>query len=298
MAELAYAHAGIARDAQSAGDTETAEWHDEQHRSLVDEVLAKDPLHPTVNAHRVWEMFRIPDLPRAAMYAERALGSEPTHFGALTSAGELFTRLGRAEQAIPILRYATERDPLNWYHFDNLAKAYMHTGQYSAAEEACRVQLVLNPGSGEYSAGWCIGMALLQQGKASEALQYFDENVGYDPLRWHGKTLALHDLGRDDDARSELAKLHEVDPREPIIHWIIGTAYAWIGETDKAFAAFEKQREQGFMVFTSVAESPLYANLPDDPRWQSLMASVGRDPDFLASVEFNPTLPAEIRLQK
>lgn len=297
MLELASVHGHSANVAMWTGDVEAAERHDERKRFLLDEVLARDPGHSAANATWAWEAFAIPDLPLAAEYAERALESEPTNFGAITTAGEVLVRLGRAELAIPILRYATERDPLASYHFENLAGAYMSAGQYELAEETYRVQLILNPG--DDLAKWGIGRALLLQGKASEALQYLDENLDAShPLLWHGKTLALHDLGRDDDARSELAKLHEVDPREPIIHWIIGTAYAWIGETDKAFAAFEKQREQGFMVFTSVAESPLYANLPDDPRWQSLMASVGRDPDFLASVEFNPTLPAEIRLQK
>ena len=172
----------------------------------------------------------------------------------------------------------------------------MSVGQYELAEEARRVELVLSPD--DDFTKWGIGLALLLQGKTSEALQYFDENLdAQHPLRWHGKVLALHDLGRTDEALAELAKLLEVDPGTPIIHWLIGTAYAGIGETDKAFAYLEKQREEGRWLFTSVAESPLYANLPADPRWESFMASVGRDPDFLASVEFNPTLPSEINLK-
>jgi adenylate cyclase len=294
MLELASVHGWSGDVAMWNGDVEAAEWHNERKRFLLDEVLARDPGHSAGNATWAWEAFSIPDLPLAAKYTERALESEPTNFGAITTAGEVLVRLGRAEQAIPILRYATERDPLSSYHFDNLAGAYMSAGQYELAEEAYRVQLVLEPDNDNWT-GWGIGLALLLQGKANEALQYFDENMDDMPLRWHGKTLALNDLGRTDDARSELDKLLEVDPGTPIIHWLIGTAYAWIGETDKAFASFEKQREQGSMVFTSVGDSPLYANLPDDPRWQPFLASVGRDPDFLASVEFNPTFPSEIR---
>ncbi len=297
MAKLAYSHAGSAEDAKAAGDTETAERHEEQFRSLVDEVLAKDPWHPVVNAYRVWDMFAIPDLPRAAMYAERALRSEPTHFGALTSAGEVFTRLQRPAQAIPILRYVVERDPVNSYHFDNLAKAYFHAGQFALAEEVTRVSLVLSPDDG--FSQWSIGLALLMQGKSSEALQQFDENLGDDhPLRWQGRALALHSLGRTDEARSELAKLLEVGAGVPIIHWLIGTAYAWIGETDEAFDAFETQREWATWIFTSAGDSPLYANMKDDPRWLPFLKSVNVDPEFLASIDFNPRLPSEIRLPK
>jgi len=304
MAELAYSHESSGRQAELADDNETAEWHFKQYRSIVDEVLAQDPGHPYVNAHLAWDELLKPDLRQAAMHAERALESDPTHFGALTTAGEVLTRLWRAEMAIPILRYISERDPLSPFHFENLAKAYMNTGQYVEAEEACRVQLVLEPEGGEHFTGWCIGMALLMQGKAREALQYFDENVRYDPLRWHGKTLALHALGRTDEALAELARLLEtaklfgIEPEYDGIYWFIGTAYAWIGAMDEAFESFERQRQLFLRIFTSQSDDPLYANLRDDPRWLPFLASVNLDPDFLASVEFNPRLPAEIRLRE
>ena len=102
-------------------------------------------------------------------------------------------------------------------------------------------------------------------------------------------------LNRTDEALSELARLLEVDPGTPNIYWFIGTAYAWIGATDKAFDFFERQREVNINVFTAMGDSPLYAKLRDDPRWPPFLASVDLDPDFLASVEFNPRLPSEIR---
>ena len=226
--------------------------------------------------------------------------SEPTNPNALTTADEILTRLWRPEQAIPILRYASERDPLNVHHFENLSGAYLNAGQYDSAEEASRTLLILAPDDADWIE-YDIGLALLLQGKASEALHHFDEYVGdVNPLRWHGKTLALHDLGRTEDALSELARVLEVDPgpgRE-VIYWLIGTAYAWIGATDEAFGFFEKQRELHAWAFTSMGNSPLYANLRDDPRWRPFLASVKLDPDFLASVEFNPRLPSEIRLRE
>lgn len=297
MAELAFSHGSSIREARYAGDFEAASWHKEQSRSLLDKVLAQNPGHPATNATLAWVAFREPDLAQAAMYAERALESEPTHFGALTTAGEVLTRLWRAEQAIPILRYASERDPVNSYHFGNLGNAYLDAGQYASAEEAFRVYEVLEPDDQSWPR-WQLGLALLLQGKAGEALQHFDENFVEDhPLRFHGKTLALHDLGRADDAAAELARLLEVDPNQPAIDWVIGTAYAWLGAKDEAFGYFERQKEAAIMAFTSMANSPLYANLRDDPRWLPFLISVNLDPDFLASIKFNPRLPAEIRWQ-
>jgi TolB-like protein len=294
---LAWVHRRIGREFRRAGDIETAEWHEEQYRLIIDEVLVQDPWHTGANASRAWENLYV-SFPRAAMYAERALESEPTDPNALTTAGEILTRLWRAEQAIPILRYASERDPLNANHFQNLAGAYLDAGQYESAEEAYRTDLILAPEHKDWTR-WGIGLALLLQGKASEALQHFDESLDHDhPLRWHGKTLALHDLGRTDDALAELAQLLEVDFELPNIHWVIGSAHAWIGATDEAFGFFEKQREVDHAIFMSMGDSPLYANLRDDPRWRPFLASVELDPDFLASVEFNPRLPSEIRLRE
>ncbi len=295
MAELAFSHEDSSREARYAGDFEAAEWHHEQARALLDKVLAQEPGHPFTNATLAWAAFREPDLAKAAMYAERALESEPTHFGALTTAGEVLTRLWRADQAIPILRYVSERDPVNSYHFDNLGGAYLDAGQYAAAEEALRVYQVLEPDDESWPRSQ-IGLALLLQGKASEALQFYEENfVDGHPLRFHGKALALHDLGRHDDALAQIDRLLEVDPNMPAIAWVIGTAYAWLGAKDEAFDYFEKQKAATSMAFTSMANSPLYANLRDDPRWLPFLASVGLDPESLAEIEFNPRLPSDIR---
>lgn len=292
---LAWAHRRSWSEAREVGDGDSFRRHVEQYDSLLEEVLAQDPGHAGANALRAWEMFLVPDLPRAAMYAERALESEPTNPDALTTAGETLTRLWRAQQAIPILRYVSERDPLNAYHFANLSKAYLNSGQYDSAENACRTILVLAPDDG---ASTCLGLALLLQDRADEALQHFnDEFDDNHPLLWWGRTLALHDLRRTDEALIELDRLLAVDagPGLEAIYWYTGSAYAWIGATDEAFEYFQKQRELHPWAFTSMGNSPLYANLRDDLRWAGFLASVGLDPEVLASIEFKPRLPVEIR---
>jgi len=292
---LAFAHRGSAFRAERDGNIEAAEGHYEQYRLLIEQVLTADPVHPFGNAVEAWNELSASNYSRAAMHAERALETDPTHAGALTTSGVILTRLWRAEQAIPILRYASERDPLSPVHLENLANAYMDAGEYVSAEEADRAYLVLASNDDPW-ATWRIGLALLLQGKATESLQHLDENPTDDhPLYRHLKTLALHDLGRPDDVLSELAKLIELDPDTPGINWFIGTAYAWIGATDEAFGYFDKQREVGPGFFSYMGKSPLYGNLHDDPRWQPFLESVDLDSDFLASVEFNPRLPSEIR---
>ena len=124
----------------------------------------------------------------------------------------------------------------------------------------------------------------------------FDEN---NPLLWYGRTLALHDLGRTDEALSELDRLVEVDPGTggEIIYWSIGTAHAWIGAIDEAFRLSRPSSEANAIrpPGCTGGRDRVDGNLRDDPRWRPFLASVELDPDYLASVEFNPRLPAEIR---
>ncbi len=260
---------------------------------LVREVEGRNPDNVAAIVYRIWGNSR--DVRSAAPLLERAIELEPTNIDALNTAIMHLDRLWRADEAVPIGEYAIERDPLNAFVSFNLARAYLNCGAYDLAEQTYRAHIAIVRNE---RASWGIGLTLLLQDKASEALQHFDDNVENIALRLHGKTLALHDLGRTEDAQFMLTELLEIDAEEWRKNWLIGTAYAWIGATDEALEFFAKQREQDSGIFRRWAASPLYANLEDDPRWRPFLASVELDPEFLASVEFNPRLPSEIRPNK
>lgn len=38
-------------------------------------------------------------------------------------------------------------------------------------------------------------------------------------------------------------------------------------------------------------KEPLYRNLHDDPRWNELLEKLGKSPEQLARIEFDPKLP-------
>lgn len=289
---LAWHHDQRGDEALDSGDTATELREKRQATILVDEVLAREPGHPAGNTWKAWSYMR--DIATAARYVERALQTEPTYPDALNAAAVVLTRLWRAEEAIPIARYASDRDPMATFVTWNLARAYLNAGRYKEAEETFRAHIVSVPDARRALAG--IGLALLLQGNAAEALRQFDEQVDDAALRLWGQALALHDLGRSDDAMSALAELINLQGVHGMYHWwLTGTAYAWMGFVDEAFEYFEKQRDADSGSFRVEADSPLYDNLRDDPRWQPFLASVELDPDFLASVTFNPKLPSEIR---
>lgn len=292
---LAWYHDARGDQALGSGDTETMLRERRHATILVDEVLAREPGDPAGNSWKAWRYMR--DIATAAKYVEHALQSEPTYLDALNTAVVVLTRLWRAEEAIPIARYARDRDPLNTFVTWNLARAYLNSGRYREAEETFRTHIVSFPNGIRTSAG--IGLALLLQGKAAEALQQFDEKVDDVGFRLWGQALALNDLGQPDDAMSALDELIEFDGAGGQYHlWLVGTAYARMGSVDEAFEYFEKKRDVDSGIFRVEADSPLYDNLRDDLRWRPFLASVELDPDFLASVEFNPNLPSEIRFRE
>jgi len=292
---LAWTYRREALAAESQGDSETADQQYLQYRSLLDEVLSNNPDNAGANAFLAWERLGAADLAAATAFAERALASEPTHFAALTTAGEIMVRLWREEEGIEILRYVAERDPLSPHHYDNIAEAYLNAGAAERAEEAFRTILTLFPDYGG-RAPWGIGLALLLQGKPSEAIPEFENMPEGHPLRSHGIALALHDLGRHDDAQAALDGLLDVDRGTPNIEWFIATAYAWFGDIDAAFEFLGQQRQEAYPFFFFMGNSPLYENLRDDPRWLPFLESIKLDPASLRSVDFDPTLPPGIGL--
>ena len=209
------------------------------------------------------------------------------------------TRLWREEEAQAIARYATERDPLNTHAIWNLARAQLNGGQYELAEQTMRTFQALNPTS--LQAPWSIGLSLLLQSKPEAALQVFVDQVPDDAMQLHGKTLALYELGRIDEyeaALGELIGLKDADDLIALWPFLVATACAWTGNLDDAFKYLEKQRQLNSGIFRVAANSPLYENLKDDPRWLPFLASVELAPEHLASVEFNPRLPVGIHASR
>lgn len=292
---LAWTHRNEAMTAWWDGDSETADQKLLDYRSLLDEVLAQDSGNAGANTSLAWDMLWVADLAAAASYAERALQSEPTHFDALSTAGEIMLRLWKEEEAIAILSFVAERDPLSPHHFNNIGNAYLNAGKFELAQNAYRTVLALSPDDLAW-ASWGIGLALLMQEKTNEALQHFEEMLPEEhPLRAQGIALALHDLGQPEAAQVAFDRLLEVDRDTPNIEWVIAMTFAWYGETDAAFEFLAQQRAEAYEFFFFMGDNPLYDRLRDDSRWLPFLESIQLDPKSRASIEFNPALPSGIR---
>ena len=294
---LAWVYEYRARAAERMSDDALAMQHIDRKAAILEEVAARDADNVLLNVTLAWDNMR--NIEVAPTYLERALAGEPTNTEALNGAAALLTRLWREEEAVAILHYTAERDPLNIHVTWNLSRAYLNNRQFDRAEQVMRTYSALNPDA--LRPPWIIGLSQLLQAKPEAALQQFVDAVSDDALQLHGKTLALYDLGCRDEAAAALAELIELEVTSEskwVWPFLVATAYAWMGNIDEAFTYLEMQRELYSGLFRVLANSPLYENLKDDPRWLPLLASVELSPERLAAVKFNPRLPPGVNVQR
>lgn len=295
LVELSWVYSRYAEIAEYEGDVEAAEENWQRNTELTQQAASIDPDNVAVNVVFAWDNMRNPR--RAAPFVERALEKDPLNDRALNTAVVLLTRLWRPEQAVPIAQYTADRDPLFMAGKWNLARAQFTSGAFAAAEETYRA-IATVAGDDARRAPWLAGLASLLQGKHEEALEQFAGNVTIEELGLHGLVLALHDMGRFEESQSALAELNAIEGLGEVrnLAFLKGTASAWTGNLDDAFRYLEEQKKVGEGgYFRVAANSPLYRNLRDDPRWIPFLKSVELDPEVLAAVEFNPRLPAAIR---
>jgi TolB-like protein/Flp pilus assembly protein TadD len=294
---LAWVYEYRSRAAERLSDDALATQHLDRKVAILEEVAAHDADNVFLNVTMGWENMR--NIEVAPTYLERALAGEPTNSEALNGAAVLLTRLWREEEAVAILRYTAERDPLNIHVTWNLSRAYLNNRQFDRAQQATRKYSALTPDA--LHPPWIIGLSQLLQAKPEAALQQFVEQVSDAALQLHGRTLALYDLGRIDEANAALAELIElqvVSDSQWIRPFLVATAFAWTGNLDDAFTYLEMQRELNSSIFRVLANSPLYENLNDDSRWAPFLESVELAPERLAAIEFNPRLPPGVHAQK
>ena len=99
-------------------------------------------LNKLATTRRLWEFT-----PQALKFSDRALSLNPNDDIALTSKGWALIDLGKAKEALQVLRKATEVNPDNEYSWYNLAWAQFLTGDAAASTESIARALRISPGN-------------------------------------------------------------------------------------------------------------------------------------------------------
>ncbi|MEJ2383294.1 MAG: tetratricopeptide repeat protein [Xanthomonadales bacterium] len=226
------------------------------------------------------------DLAAAARYFQRAVTLAPHDLEIIRHVVVFLQSLGRLEAAIALGEYAISRDPVNAANHANLGNSYRWSGQAEEAIAAYRTALRLSPDLG--AAHSFIGVALIAQGNYSEALEAIRREP-FEPYRLIGLVLVHNATGDTERSDAALAELTEKYANE----WAYNIAYlhAARGDTDRAFEWLDRAVEFHDPGLSLVVVEPNFANLSDDPRWLEFLRRLGKAPEQLEAVAFNPVLP-------
>ena len=128
------------------------------------------------------------------------------------------------------------------------------------------------------------------KGDAAGALAEIEKEP-VDAWRLVGLPMAYFAVGRRADSDRALAELIATHERDAAFN--IAYVYAFRGQPDQAFAWLDKAIRNRDTGLVEVAFHPHLAKLHSDPRWLPFLRRIGKAPEQLAKISFNPTVPEE-----
>jgi len=260
-------------------------------KEMAEKALSVDPQSAQAYVGIGWVARVDGDYETAARHVERALELAPNDDKVLNAAAVLLGDLLRTEEDIRIQKLLVERDPVNPSTYHNLGVAFYSFGDMDAAVASFDKALTLSPDM--ILAGWWRAYMHCVQEEYQACLDGYAavaELTGNDGIRLLGEAIALHGMGREEEAQSALAAL-ESDYFESF-PYTIPAIHAHQGRTDRAVELFELafQRE-GIGGISFLNRDPLIAFLKEDPRMQALLEKAGLSEAQLAAVEFEVKIP-------
>jgi hypothetical protein len=135
---------------------------------------------------------------------------------------------------------------------------------------------------------WLAIVLLLEGRDAEEALALARDDPD-DSYRLATVAMASHALGRRAESDAALAELHR--RFEARSSYNIAYVHVFRGEFDEAFRSLDDAARHLDFGLTEVLLQPAFEPIKSDPRWRSAMHKLGRDPEQLAAIRFEPKVP-------
>jgi eukaryotic-like serine/threonine-protein kinase len=206
----------------------------------------------------------------------RAIQLSPNYGAAHHWYSHLLTALGRREESLAESRIYLELEPEEASVVDHLSWHYLMARDYQKAIAEARKVLVFVPES--FWAHWMEGVAFEQLGRHEEAISELQEAVD----KSKRNTVMLSALGhayatagRPAEARKVLEELEALAKTRYISSYEIGLIHDALGETDLAFTWLEKSFEERSAWLVYLSSEPRLDHLRKDSRLQDLIRRVG-----------------------
>ena len=249
--------------------------------------LDADPLYGEAHA-RLAMILMHDDLAAAARQIERGFAVEPANPALRTAAIGLLRNLGRLDEAIRLSEESIREDPLNQAKITAYALTLRDAGRLDEARALLDGVLERNPRRGVTRGA--LAKVLLLKGDSRGALAVVEQEPT-ETFRLIGLAMAQYALGQKDESNRSLATLTTKYADGAAFN--IAEIHAFQGNRDQAFAWLDKAVETHDTGLQAIATNPFLKPLHSDPRWQSLLKRIGRDPQTLAKIAFS--VPAVAR---
>ena len=186
-----------------------------------------------------WDALERDDFASAEAVARSALQRDPANGEALYLLGCRFLFQDRFNEALEPLREAFRLVSRRGVAH-RLGYCYLALGELKQAESALRHEVSVHP---DFVAAYnALGVALVRQGKRSEALAVFHEALKRDPQSAEANNNAanvLSELGRDEEALPYLQRTVQSNPQHADAQYTLGTLLQSLGRHEEALAALE-----------------------------------------------------------
>jgi len=251
---------------------------------LMAQAAAIDPDDPQFLALSAFALINIErDYERAAAMLERAVRIAPGDARVLGIAAAFAWEAGRFDTAILLIDRTLELDPLCFTCVLYLARTNLYAGQLDESLKNFQAYRRLGRGGAQ-----SFGILQLLRGEPEAALASFVGDGANSYQINAGRAMALHDLGRPDEAR---AAFEEQMQQFPGAEAEIAKIYAWQGDIDNAIVWLYRAFSDDTHRFLGEVHNPVWSNLHSDPRWHALREKAGISAERFAALQFNPELP-------
>ena len=260
-------------------------------RTLAEEMLAVPS--GSAGAHGALAALALKvenDLPAAAEHVTEALTQEPGNPRHLVIAGDLAYALERFPAAVALYQGALDLDPFCTACYMNQAQAYIAAGQPRQAEAAVR-QVMERSRGGHLT----LGLTRIMQGDFAAAQEIIDQTVPAKATKFQEfyRALLCHAQGDIACFRSRLERFEAENGESEAMR--IAQLHAVGGDADAAFRWLARLRERNQTLLLKNLPDPLFDNLREDPRWQHMLAELGRAPQQLRQIAFDAEALLEVR---
>ena len=206
----------------------------------------------------------------ALSMAERAVALEPVNPEVLRRYAYITNVIGRHDEAIDAARRGLEIDPGLSDNRLELGVDYLWARRYPEAETVFRELIARDP---EFPrARYNLGVCRYVQGDPADALALFEQ----EPLDWMrrtGRSLALHALGRRQEADAAFDELIRIDGTSASYQQ--AQVAAQRGDADLAFKMLDQALEVQDLGVSRVLVDPLLDPIRADPRFRKVVEREG-----------------------